>query len=246
MYGKIISKAKHYELYGQAKTLVLMVIALLAYGAIGFAYLKRVGLVDGLILAIESLEFSHTPEPTSFLRLFQVSLFLFGGILVSFSVWNFFELVFKGHVGKYIHEVVHLVKASRSKNHVVICGGGRVGHTLAKMLKEKRQKIVIIEKDSDTAAHLRKQGFTVINGDALNEETLREANIESANTLIAAISSGEKNVLLTLAAKQINPKISVIARSDDESQIKKLKSVGAKQVILPEIAAAKEFISLMK
>ena len=246
MYRKILSSAKHHKIYDQVKTLALIIIALLIYGAVGFSLIKHTDLANGLVLTIESIELAHPPEVGFIPRLFQASLFLFGGILVWFAVWTFFELVFKGHLTKYFREVIHLVRAGKSKNHIVVCGGGRVGSTVAKLLKEKGKQVVIIEKDHNVAAKLRREGFTVINEDASREESLREANLEKAKTLIAAMSSGEKNIILLLTAKQINPEIEILARTEDAEHVKKLKSLGAKQVIMPEIAGAKELASFIK
>ncbi len=245
MYHRILSRAKYHKIYDQAKTLVVLLIMLFAYGTIGFSILKRVDLPSGFVHTVEALEFIYTPETDPTIRTFQSSLVIFGGVFLWFALWTLFEFIFKGKLVKYFIEVIHLLKAGKATNHVIICGGGRVGNTLAQLLVGKGNKVVIIEKDANTAHKLRGK-FTVINGDALNEEILKEANIEKAKVLVAAISSGEKNVLLTLEAKQLNPKIEVLARSDEEMHVKKLKSVGATHVIMPEIAGAKELYSLLK
>ncbi len=246
MYQKILAKAKYHKIYDQVKILFGLIILLFIYGTFGYSFIKNVDLPTGLALTVETLEFMHAPETTLVSRIFQVSLFLIGGIFLWFAVWTFFEFVFKGTLTKYITEVIQLIKAKKAKNHAVICGGGRVGSTVAKMLIEKRDTVVIIEKDAKIVEKLRKEGLIVVNGDALSEEVLKEANVENARVLIAAISSGEKNVLLTISAKQINPQIEILARSDDMQNVKKLKSVGAKHVIMPEISGAKELISLLK
>ncbi len=246
MLGKILSKAKYHKIYDQFKILALILIALFIYGIIGFSLVKQVDLQTGFILTIESLEFVHHPEPSFLPRALQASIVILGSVFLWFALWTVFDLIFKGHLRKYLIEVINLVKASRASNHTIICGGGRVGSKLAELLAEKGEKVVLIEKDAFVSSKLRKRKFIVINGDALNEETLKEANVEKAKTLVAAISSGERNVLLTLTVKQMNPKIEVLARSDDEAHVKKLKSVGAKQVIMPEIAGAKELFSLLK
>ncbi|MDP3742342.1 MAG: NAD-binding protein [Candidatus Micrarchaeota archaeon] len=246
MYRKILSSAKHHKVYSQVKTLLIVLIALFIYGTIGYSALKQVDLQTGFVLTVETFEFVHHPEPAVGTRIFQASLLLFGGVFMWFTIWTLLELTFKGQLSKYFREVIHLIRAGRSKDHVVVCGGGRVGSTVAKLLKEKGKQVVIIEKDHNVAAKLRREGFTVINEDASREESLREANVEKAKTLIAAMSSGEKNIILILTAKQINPKIEILARTEDAEHEKKLKSLGAKQVIMPEIAGAKELASFIR
>ena len=56
----------------------------------------------------------------------------------------------------------------------------------------------------------------------------------------------EKNLLVTMTAKELNPKIDVYARSDNPAFIEKLKKAGAKLVINPELAAAEKFLETIK
>jgi voltage-gated potassium channel len=96
----------------------------------------------------------------------------------------------------------------------------------------------LIESDSQTASALRKKKYPLVEGDALREEILKKAKIEKASKIILTLPETESNILVTLTAKEINPKIEIHSRCEDTALVSKLKRAGAKLVTVPEIIAA--------
>ena len=126
--------------------------------------------------------------------------------------------------------------------HYIIAGGGRVGEEIALEISKKTKNFVIIEKDESVVKKVEKKGYFVIHGDASDENVLREAGIEKAKAILLTLPQTEKNLFITLAAKELNPKIEVFSRADNQSYVSKLKKAGAKIVIVPEIVAADEIV----
>lgn len=108
------------------------------------------------------------------------------------------------HVPRAMVVFGHEEKEAR---HIVIIGGGNVGHFLGELIEQRSSKlsIKIIELDKERAdflaSHLQKT--LIINGDALDNEILSEANIEHAETIIAVSDSDEVNILSSLLAKRL-------------------------------------------
>ena len=123
-------------------------------------------------------------------------------------------------------------------NHSIIVGGGRVGEEVARVLSQRKKSFLVVESDPKVAASLKKKKYPVIEGDALNEEILKEAGIKKASKIIISLPKTETNVLITLTAKELNPKIEVHARCENPAMVSKLKKAGAKVVTVPEIVAA--------
>ena len=71
---------------------------------------------------------------------------------------------------------------------------------------------------------------------------LIEAGIKNAKAIILAMPETEKNLLVTMAIKEINPDVEIYARADNQAFASRLKKAGAKVVINPEIAAAERFL----
>ena len=92
-----------------------------------------------------------------------------------------------------------------SKN-ILIIGGGNIGLNLAKMLEENftELRIKIIEKDKKRAEELANElsSSIVINGDGLDEEILKEANLESSETVMALTNDDENNMMACVLAEK--------------------------------------------
>ena len=104
-----------------------------------------------------------------------------------------------------------------------------------------RNGIQIIDLEK-TAEKLKQKGYFVESKDVTDEEVLKEANISEAKVLILTLPEVEKNLLITITAKELNPKIEIYARCDKPSFASKLKRAGAKKVVVPEIEAANKIL----
>jgi hypothetical protein len=80
----------------------------------------------------------------------------------------------------------------------------------------------------------------------LYDKVLLEAGMDRASKIILTLPKTETNILITLTAKDINPKIEVYSRAENENLIKKLKKAGAKIVIIPEVLAGDEIVKDLK
>jgi voltage-gated potassium channel len=162
--------------------------------------------------------------------------------------WGFFDIVSEGTLSEYLKTSRFFSSLGKMKNHYVIAGGGRVGEEMAESFSKSKKQYVIIEKDEDKVRKLKNKGYSVIHGDVEepDSEVLNKANVKNAKTIILAMPETEKNLLVTLMAKEINPKIEVYARADNAAFVSKLKKAGAKTVIVPELAAAEKFLQEIK
>lgn len=84
------------------------------------------------------------------------------------------------------------------------------------------------------------KGYTVIEGDCVNEEVLEKARIRKAKGLIACTAEDQKNVFLVLTAKDMNPKIKVATRVNDQKAKDEFKRAGADVIVAPEVTGGYE------
>ena len=103
-------------------------------------------------------------------------------------------------------------KISRLKNHIILCGYGRVGQEVAHTFAEDEIPFVIIDQDPEALAKAGEDGYLCIQSNATSDETLNEAGIQQARALIAALGSDADNLYVTLSAKAIRPDLFVVAR----------------------------------
>ena len=91
----------------------------------------------------------------------------------------------------------------------------------------------------------RDESVVFLAGDAEDDATLIEAGIERAKGLVAALRQDETNVFVVLTARQLNPKLMIVARAAEERTINKLVRAGANRVISPYQIAGKRMASVV-
>jgi len=98
---------------------------------------------------------------------------------------------------------------------ILIVGGGNIGFNLAKNLEADSEgvRVKIIEKNKDRAEFIANElnNTIVINGDGLDEEVLKEANIEEAETILSLTNDDEDNIMVCVLAEKNNPNKRTIA-----------------------------------
>jgi monovalent cation:H+ antiporter-2, CPA2 family len=130
------------------------------------------------------------------------------------------------------------------KEHVILVGYGRVGRLVAAGTRTAGRAIVVIEDQPDTAAEARKDGLTVVVGNATAPRVLEAAGIEDATKLIVAIPEGFEAGSIVERAKAMNAKLSVIARAHSEPEVLYLRKIGADHVIMGEREIAQRMLQI--
>ncbi|WP_051276066.1 potassium channel family protein [Desulfovirgula thermocuniculi] len=133
----------------------------------------------------------------------------------------------EGHIIRFLGEKQMERQIAGFKNHVIICGLGRAGMSAARHLEHEQIPFVGIDIDEKQVEYLREQGHPAIAADATEDEALKAAGVERARSLIAALPHDSGNILITMAAKELNPAIRVVARADRPENIKRLERAGA-------------------
>ncbi len=92
---------------------------------------------------------------------------------------------------------------------ILIIGGGNIGFNLAKNLETEAEgvRVKIVEKNKQRAEYIANElnNTIVINGDGLDEDVLKEANIEEIETILSLTNDDEDNIMVSVLAEKINP-----------------------------------------
>jgi len=98
---------------------------------------------------------------------------------------------------------------------ILIVGGGNIGFNLAKNIERDSEgvRVKIIEKNKERAEYIANElnNTIVINGDGLEEDVLKEANIEEAETILSLTNDDEDNIMVCVLAEKNNPNKRTIA-----------------------------------
>ncbi len=120
------------------------------------------------------------------------------------------------------------------ERHVVICGFGRSGQHLAKMLEQEGIGYVALDLDPDLVREAAAAGDSVVYGDAARRETLVAAGIRRAAALVVTYADTESALKVLHHAHELRPNLAVIVRTQDDHDLDKLMQAGATEVV-PEI-----------
>ena len=128
------------------------------------------------------------------------------------------------------------------KDHIIVCGYGRVGSWVGKALKEYGIPFVVVEYNQKVVQELKEAGTAVIYGDPTEPEVLEAVGIRGAKAIILAIPDRVVQETLIAYVQTVAPDVKIISRAHRDEDWEKLKTLRVDKVIQPEFEAAVEII----
>jgi CPA2 family monovalent cation:H+ antiporter-2 len=125
-------------------------------------------------------------------------------------------------------------RSMATEKHVVICGYGRTGQHLAKMLEQENIDYVALDLDPDRVREAVAAGESVVYGDAGRRETLAAAGVNRAAALVITYHNVASALKVIHFAHELNPRLPIIVRTADDADLDKLLAAGATEVV-PEV-----------
>jgi len=213
---------------GLAALALVVVVGTAGYTALGFEPLDA---LYQTVVTVSTVGYGFPHPIGAGVKAFTMVLILLGVGTALYTFTVTLELLIDGHMRDLIRRRRMDRDIGKMTGHVVICGWGRVGREVARYLANAGQQIVVVDRDEDRVATV---GYATVTGDVTEDDTLLQAGIERAGTLIAALDTDADNLFVTVASRSFNPTIHVIARARSESSEAKLLRVGADRVVNPQ------------
>lgn len=213
---------------------LLLIVLVVVAGTTGYTLLEGWPPFDSLymtIITITTVGYREVQPLSDTGKAFTILLIIGGVGTILYTLNNAARVVIEGEF-KEMFGRRKLEKTIKSlKGHYIICGYGRMGKVIAKELKEKGVRFVVIEKDFTPVEGTDEALF--ITGDATSDEVLKEAGIERARGLISVLSTDAENLYVVLSARVLNPEMNIVARAGEEGSEQKLLRAGADRVVSP-------------
>lgn len=219
----------------EIRVILIIILIFLFLAVLIITTNSKVGPVDAFTMVITQILTAGTGGKVLG-NIFYVVIIFFTLGITFYMFERFIILLSQIRIGG----ILMRVNLSSVKDHYIVCGAGRVGVHVAEKLKRAGKKIVVIESDVERAESMIDKGYTVIEGDCVNEEVLEKARIRKAKGLIACTAEDQKNVFLVLTAKDMNPKIKVATRVNDQKAKDEFKRAGADVIVAPEVTGGYE------
>jgi CPA2 family monovalent cation:H+ antiporter-2 len=120
------------------------------------------------------------------------------------------------------------------REHVIICGFGRVGQNLARVLEKQGFEFIAIDLDLFRVRDARQAGDPVVYGDASEPEVLRALGVEHASVIVVSFEGPDTSQRVVRAVRRLRSDVPVLVRTEDDSKLEALLAAGATEVV-PEI-----------
>ena len=120
------------------------------------------------------------------------------------------------------------------REHVIICGFGRVGQNLARVLEKRGFEFIALDMDPFRVRDARQAGDPVVYGDASEPEVLRALGLEHASVIVVCVKGPEWALEIVRAVRQLRNDVPVLVRTEDDAKLDALQAAGATEVV-PEI-----------
>ncbi|MDX1317999.1 MAG: potassium channel family protein, partial [Xanthomarina gelatinilytica] len=229
-------------------TAIFLLAILLGAGVVGFKILSQLSWIDAFymtVITITTVGFGEVQPLDESSKVFTILLILTSVVIVGYAISVITEYILSKNNLEGLKQRKMQKKIDNLKDHIIICGYGRNGKQAATKLMAYKKPFVVIEKNKEIAEKYQSELVPFVIGNANEDETLLQAGIERASTLISALPNDADNLFVVLSSRQINSDLNIISRASQETSYKKLKLAGANNVILPDKIGGDHMASLV-
>lgn len=195
-------------------------LALAPAGEFGFVLLSLAGNVQ--LFAPESLQV-------------VLAAMLISMLATPVILLNTERIVLKFSAGEWdtramaLHDLA--VKSMAARGHVIICGYGRSGQSLARFLEKEEIRVIALDSDPQRVRQAAAAGESVVFGDAGRREALTAAGLPRAAAVVVSFADTPRALSILSHVHELRPDIPVIVRTFDDSDIDTLRKGGATEIV---------------
>jgi CPA2 family monovalent cation:H+ antiporter-2 len=121
--------------------------------------------------------------------------------------------------------------AVAERDHVIICGFGRVGQNIARVLEQTGFEYIALEVDAYRIRAGRQAGDPVIYGDAGEPKVLENVGVAHASCVVITFASPEVALRILRAVRELRADVPILVRTQDDTKLEQLQAAGATEVV---------------
>lgn len=214
-------------------------------GTIGFMTIEEISLFQAFwmtMITVLTVGYGDAVPVTQAGKVFALLIIPVGVGIVTYAIGVVAAMIIEGNLFHAVRRKKMDKQIAQLKNHIIVCGCGRVGLQVVHELQEKNIPFVVVDKDESI---LEQEKLLFVHGDATEDQVLHNAGILKAAGLVAIVANDAENVFITLTARGLNDTIKIVARSEKPETEEKLRRAGANKVINPEVAVPRSLDALV-
>jgi len=222
----------------------------LVLGTIGYVFIEGWAPFEAFymtIITLSTVGFGEIRDLSPLGRLFT-SFLILGGIGSACYLFSLLtEAVISGQLAQALGERKNRKALEGLDNHYIVCGYGKVGRRICEFLRAEGRPFAVIDADETYLEELREEKIPYVIGDAISRQNLEALKIKKAKGLFATLGDSSKNLYLCLLAKELNPKIRLVARSEDEEAALVFEGSKIDALVQPsKVGALRMFLAMMR
>jgi len=216
-------------------------------GTIGYMLVEGWNFQDSLymtVITITTVGYMevHTLDMAG--RIFTIVLLIAGVGSALYALTALVEFFLEGRLGSTLWRRKMKNRIARIKNHFIICGYGRVGQEIARILTNEDVPLVVIDRDNEAITRAELDELLYVQADATDDRALKQAGIDSARGLIVALGSDADSTYVTLTGRQLRPDLFIESRISAPDAEAKLTRAGANRITSPYSLGARRMAML--
>ena len=229
------------SLQRRVRNAALLLVAMFATGIVGY---KLVGgaehtWLEAVYMATITLTTTGMrdiiPTNTPVAEAFTIGYLLFGATAAVYTLSTITAFIVEGDLTKGFRSRRMQKTIDAMQGHFVICGIGQTGTAVLRELLNTQRSCVAIEHNHQhiVTAEAAYPTLPVLHGDCSDDETLTRAGVQRAAGIVICTDDDKIGLVTTVLARQLNPKIRIVARATTERAASRLRQAGADGVVAP-------------
>lgn len=133
--------------------------------------------------------------------------------------------------------------ALAARDHVLLCGFGRVGRNLARVLSSQGFEFLALDLDPDNVRAARRAGEPVVWGDSADEQLLRNLGLDHATVVVVTFADPDVALGVVRSVRRVRADVPVLVRTQDDTRLAELSNAGATEVVPETFEASLTLVS---
>jgi CPA2 family monovalent cation:H+ antiporter-2 len=134
-------------------------------------------------------------------------------------------------------------EALAAREHVILCGYGRVGQNIARVLEQQGHEYIAVDLDPARVRTARQAGDPVLYGDASLEQVLQNLGLEHASVVVVTFADPPRSLAIVSAVRRLRQDVPVLVRTEDDARLDELQRAGATEVVPETFEASLMLVS---